>query len=53
MYTYICYAEDRTSRRDAETFTLMARNLREAISYARLNCRQWGVRFITIKRKKA
>lgn len=51
MNRYICYCEERTAQRNAETFTLMARNLREAISYARLNCRQWGVKYISTKRK--
>ncbi len=56
MNRYICYAEERTFnayRDNGHSFTIEARNLREAISYARLHCRHICMRLVNVRREKA
>jgi hypothetical protein len=55
MYTYICYAEERSSniyRDNSTAFTFEARNLREAIDMARRYCRATDLRYIQTRREK-
>jgi hypothetical protein len=55
MYTYICYAEEHTLhpyRDNGHSFTIEARNLRQAISYARLHCRHICMKLVNVRREK-
>ena len=55
MKHYICYAEERTfnpNRDNGHSFTIEARNLRQAITYARLHCRHICMKFIKAKLHK-
>ena len=56
MYTYICYAEEHRLhpyRDNGHSFTIEARNLRQAISYARLHCRHICMKLVNVRREKA